>query len=242
MANDSAMTFVTRSPQYRPRLLSFGVVTGAAQVETITCASVAGSTQADFVVIYNQAGESEALWLDIDADGTEPTAAEYLAADVQTIVSVSTGGTAADVGTAMAAAVTIADVTIVDNLDGSFSATQDIYGDCSDAVPYDADGSGAGSITVAVGTQGVDASMGNGKYDATIAQTAIGVYLITFDNPFLRAPEVGFTSKSDNRVGRVSASAVGSVTIEVSNLVGGATANGNFSLLVLGSDNADAIA
>lgn len=241
MVDASMMTFVTASPQYRPRVLYFGVVAGAAQSEVLTFANAAGSTQADFVVIYNQAGESEALWLDIDADGTEPTAAEYLAADVQTMVSVTTGDSAADIGTAAAAVISIADVTVTDNLDGTLDLVQDIYGDCSDAVPYDADGSGAGSIGVSVATDGLDASMGNGKFDGTIAQTAIGVFTVSFDNPYLRAPEVGVLSKSDNRVIRVTSSLVGSVTLEVQNLSGGAAADGNFSLIVLGSDASDAI-
>ncbi len=243
MADASVKTFDMASPQFRPRLMSFGVTTGAAQVETVTAPAVAAATQGDFIIIYNQAGLSEALWLDIDADGTAPSADEYLAADTKTMVSVATGDLAAAVAAAIASAVTLADVTAAYVSGATFTLTQDIYGDCSDAVPYNEDASGAGSIGVSVGTQGLDAALGNGKFDAEVSQTAIGTYTVTFDSDknYLRAPEVGVTVKSDNRIARVSASAVGSVTIELSNLVGGATADGNFSLLVLGSDAVDAI-
>jgi hypothetical protein len=240
----SSMTFDMKSPQLRPRIIPFGVTTGAAQVETLTVPSTAAATQADFVVIYNQAGASEALWLDIDADGTAPTAAEFLAATVQTMVSISTGDSAADNAAilyAASAAIGGGSVIGVDNLNGTITLTQDIYGACENGVPYNADGSGAGSFLISVGTEGLNASLGAGKFDGQVEQTEIGVYIVSFNLPFLRVPEVGVSMKSDNRVARVSASAVGSVTIEVSNLVGGATANGNFSLIVLGSDYADAI-
>lgn len=237
----SSMTFDMKSPQFRPRLLSYGVTTGAAQVETVTAPAVAGATQADFIVIYNQAGSSEALWLDIDAAGTAPTATQYTAAGTKTKVSVVTGNTAAQVAAAIVAAITLTGITVVDNLDGTFSITQNVYGACSDAVPYNAAGSGAGSITVAVGTQGLAASLGEGKFDGTIAQTVAGTYVITFEKQFLRAPEVGATVKTDNRVARVTACLISSVTIETQDLSGGAAADGNFSLLVLGSDHQDFI-
>lgn len=235
----SVQTFDIDCPQKRLRMLQFGVTPGAAQVETIDAPAVASATQADFVVIYNKAGESEALWLDIDANGTAPTAAEYTAANVKTKVSVATGDTAIVVAAAMVAAITIADVTVVDNLDGSFSLTQDIYGDCSDAACYNANGTGAGSIVATVDVNGVDVSLGNGKFDGVATQTAIGVMTITFNQQFLRAPEVGVTSKTDNRVPRVTACTISAVTIEMQNLSGGAAADGSFSLLVIGSDTAD---
>lgn len=237
----SVQVYEVESTQYRPRMLSFGITAGAAQVETVTLPAVAGATQCDFIIIYNQAGESEALWIDIDADGTEPTAAEYLAADVKTVLSVSTGESAADVGAIFAAAVSIADVTVVDNLDGTVELTQDIYGDCEDAVPYDEDASGAGSISVAVDTDGLDAALGEGEFDGSVAQSEIGVFVVSFNKAFLRAPEVGATVKSDNRVVRVTASAVGSVSLEVQDLSGGAAADGDLSLIVIGSDHPDFI-
>lgn len=241
MSDASVMKFEVESTQYKPRMLSFGVTHGEAQVETITAPAVAAATQGDFIIVYNQAGLSEALWLDIDAAGTAPTAAEYLACDAKTMVSVSTGDLAADVAAAIVAAATIADVTFLDNLDGTITVTQDIYGDCSNAVPYNEDASGAGSISVAIVTEGLTAALGFGKFDATLSQTAIGVFTLTFDQPFLRAPEVGATVKTDNRIVRVTSSAVGSVALEVQDLSGGAAADGNLSVIIIGSDSKDPI-
>lgn len=238
---DSQMKFVVESPQYRPRILQFRATTGAAQVETITMPATAAATQADFVVIYNTDGTTEALWLDIDADGTEPTADEYLNADIQTIVSISTGDDAADNAVIFAAAVTIADVTVLDNLDGTVTLTQDVFLACADAVPYNEDASGAGSIGVAVVTNGVTPILGNGKFDASIVQSATGTYVITFNENFLRAPEAGVLSITDNRVPRITAVDSFSITIETQNLSGGAAANGSFSCLVLGSDSPEAL-
>lgn len=240
-ADPSVQTYPIESPQYRPRMLYFGVTPGAAQEEIVTLPATAGATQGDFIVIHNQAGVSEALWLDIDGDGTAPTAQEYLDADIKTVVAIATGDDDQDNATAFAGAVTIADVTVTDNSDGTVTLTQDIYGACEDATPYDEDGSGAGSITVSVDTDGVDVSMDNGKFDAVASQTSEGVVTITFDQAFLRSPEVGVTSKTDNLVGRVTDSSVGSVTIEMQDITSGDPTDGSFSLIVLGSDSKDAI-
>lgn len=241
MADASVYTFDMTSPQLRMRMLSYGVVSGAAQVEEVTAPAVAGATQGDFIIIYNQAGQSEALWLDIDADGTAPTADAFTATDVQTKVSVATGDDAQTVASAIVAAATIADVTFGTPVAGVFTVTQDIYGACADAVPLNEDGSGSGSIAVTVVTDGLTVSMGNGKFDGTITQTVAGTYVLVFKQAFLRAPEVGVTCKSDNRIARVTACTVTGCTIETQNVVGGATADSDFSLIVLGSDNPDFI-
>lgn len=233
----SQMKFAVQSPQFRPRIMQFNVTTGAAQVETVTLPATAAATQADFIVVYNTAGQSEALWLDIDADGTEPTADEYLNADIKTVVSIATGDADTVVAAAFAAAVTIADVTVLDNTDGTVTLTQDLFLACSDAVPYNADASGAGSISVAGGTQGVTPTMANGKFDATIVQTAVGTYEITYKLPYLRAPEACVLAITDNRVPRITGSTNFKLTVEMQNLSGGAAANGNFSCIVLGSDS-----
>jgi len=244
MADASVKVSPISNPQYRPRMMYFGITSGAAQIETLTFPAVAAATQADFVVVYNQAGESIAAYIDIDADGTEPTSVLYTGATHKVPIVTVTGDTAILVAAAYELAVSgvIDDVTFSDAAaNGTCLVTQGVVGACSDAVVKNADGSGAGSITAAVGTQGLAVSAGNGMYDATITQAVTGVYVVTFDNAYLRAPEAVVTCKTDNRFARISASAVGSVTIEVQNIVGGATANGDFSLMVLGSDAKDAI-
>lgn len=238
----SVQTFITESPQYRPRMLYFGVTTGEIDEQTVTFPSAAGASQGDFVVIYNQAGESEALWLDIDGDGTPPSAAEYLAAQVKTVVAVTTGDGADDVAATAAGAATIADVTITDNTDGTVTFTQDEYGVTPSFSHYDEDGSGGGSISVAVDNAGVDPAIGNGSPDATVEQTGLGTFVVTFAQNYQRAPEVGVTVKTDNRVARVTDSTIFAVTIELQDLSGGDAADGDFSMVVLGSDAKDAIA
>jgi hypothetical protein len=238
----SVQTYFSESPQYRPRMLYFGVTSGARQVQTLTFPATAGATQGDFVLVYNEAGQTEALWLDIDGDGTAPTADEYVNADFQTVVAISTGDTDAQVAAAAEAASQLPDITIVDNTDGTLTVTQDVYGPTSEAIPLDADGSGAGSITVAEDVAGLLPVVGNGSPDATIEQTAVGTFVVTFAENFQRAPEVGATVKTDNRVARVTDSTIFAVTIELQNLSGGAAADGNFALIVLGSDAKDAIA
>jgi len=240
--DQSVAVFETMQPQFRPRMITYNITTGAAQVETITAASFAGSAQADFVVVYNQAGVSEALWLDKNAAGTAPTAAEYTAATIKTSVAISTGNTAIQVAAAIAAAKTISDVTFTANGDGTITVTQGIYGACSDAVPKNANGSGAGSISVAVVTNGVDASLGQGKFDGTIAQTAIGVYIITFEKQYARIPEAIVICSTDNKIARISDCTISAVTVETQTVTSGATADSNFSLVVIGSDAKDAIA
>lgn len=241
MADASVQTFDALCPQNRLRSLYFGVTTGAIQVETLTFPAQAGATQGDFVVIYNKAGESLAAYIDIDSAGIVPTASAYVNADYKVAIAVATGDLAADVAAAFAAvAVALPDVTFDDSAaNGTCLVTQDIYGAANDATFSNAAGSGAGSITGVVGTQGVDVSMNNGKYDGSIEQTALGTFVVTFNQIFARIPEVGVTVKTDNRVARVTNSALGSVTIELQNLSGGAAADGNFSLLVFGSDAVD---
>ena len=135
----------------------------ALDVQTLTLPAVASATQADYVVIYNAAGATEALWLDIDADGTTPTGAAYVAADTKTKVSVTTGQTAAQVATALFGAIALADVTPVDNSDGTVTISGDNIGPASAAVPKNADDSGAGSITATHDTTGATSSFQN-KY------------------------------------------------------------------------------
>lgn len=234
-------TFFTESPQYRPKMLYFGVTTGAAQVETLTFPAFAGAAQADFIVIHNQAGSSEALWLDKNAAGTAPTAAAYLAAAIKTKVSIATGDTNADVAAAAVAASTLSAVTLLDNTDGTVTMTQNVYGACVDAAPSNAAGSGAGSIAAAVVTQGLDASLDNGKFDGTVLQTVKGVYVISFNDHYIRIPEAGVTVKTDNLVPQISAVSISSITVELDLVTSGVATNGNFSLIVLGSLAHDAI-
>lgn len=239
----SVKKFVLESSQLRPRMISFGVTTGAAQVETITAPAFAAAAQGDYIVISNQAGLSIAVWLDKNAAGTLPTGAAYLASTYKAKASIATGDTATVVATAMKTALstTLPNVTFADNLNGTITVTQTVVGTCTDIVKKNTGDTGAGSITATTGTDGAAVAGGNGKFDATITQAVTGTYVITFDRAFVRAPEAGVTCKTDNRFARISACTVSAITIETQNITSGATADASFSLIVLGSDAVDAI-
>lgn len=139
--------------------------TGVFEVQTLTFPATAGATQGDFVVVENAAGTSYAVWLDIDAAGTEPSGAVYTAADNKIEVDIVTGDTAAQVGTKVFTAIdgNITNVTAVDNEDGTVTLTQTKMGDVTAPNPSNSAENGAGSITGATNTAGA-ASNYNSKY------------------------------------------------------------------------------
>lgn len=87
----------------------------------------------------------------------------------------------------------------------------------------------------------VSGALTTGKFDGVISSGGTGIYTITFNEPFVNAPEAVATCITDNRFARISASTQFLVTIEVQDIVGGAAAAGDFNLLVSGN-NATAIA
>jgi hypothetical protein len=132
--------------------------TGAITASTSTV-GITGAEQADYIMMYNQAGVDVAVWIDIDADGTVPTGAKYVASTHQVEVDIATGATAATNATAFKDALELeanyADVTIVDNFDGTLTMTQDINGATTDPDPENIDDSGAGGIGAVVDNNGV---------------------------------------------------------------------------------------
>lgn len=133
-------------------------------IQTLTLPTTAGATQGDYILITNWNGETVAVWLDIDADGTAPTGTKYLAADYQIQVPIVTAGTAASNGTLFYEAITVGPiipgwtfyVSIVDNLDGTVEFTQTQAAVTAAADPENEDDSGVGSITVSVDVTGTD--------------------------------------------------------------------------------------
>jgi hypothetical protein len=127
---------------------------------TLTFANTAGTTQGDYVIIYNDAGTSYAVWFDIDAAGTEPNGAAYTATDNQIEVDITTGQTATQVATAFYNAVNgnVTDVSFTDGLDGTVDVQLDNAGDATDATASNEAEDGAGSITVGTITDGVTAT------------------------------------------------------------------------------------
>lgn len=165
-----------------------------AEESTITFPATSGATQADYIMFYNEAGTSWAIWLDIDDDGTAPTGALYTGSDNQIEVDIVTGDTAAQVGTKVFTAIgsLVTDVSLTDNLDGTITFTQNNRGDTDAPVPKNGDDVGAGSITVSVGTNGVDATAPTGalyvgsdnqiKVEISSGQTATQVATAAFSS------------------------------------------------------------
>ncbi len=137
---------------------------GVVDIQTLTMDTFANSTQGDYISITNWNGEVLAAWLDLDADGTVPTGAIYLAADYQVRVPIVTGDVAVDVAAAIVAAINSDGneynlwtdyATIADAGSGTVTITQTQAGAVAVAVPKDDDDVGAGSITVAATQTGV---------------------------------------------------------------------------------------
>lgn len=131
---------------------------GTPNVETLTIPATADATQADYVVLTNAAGAKIACWLDIDAAGTAPTGAAYVAATTKLKISIVTGGTSAANAAIFAATLDASawsnPTKITDNEDGTVTIAQVIGATVAAAVPKNATDSGAGSITATTDTTG----------------------------------------------------------------------------------------
>ena len=124
----------------------------------VTIPATASATQADYFMIYDEAGNSTAVFLDIDAAGTVPTGALYVASDNQITGGIATGDTSAQAATKVYTALNgnVTNVSFTDNLDGTITIALDNTGPATAAaVPKSADDSTAGSITIGTITSGV---------------------------------------------------------------------------------------
>ena len=140
--------------------LPTGSATGVIQIEIITLPAVSAAAQGDYIVLSNTNGETLAAWIDIDADGTEPTGVKYTGADYQAKISTVTGGTAIENGALFAHAVLVQPnwskyVTILDNANATVTLTQKSAGGADDADPENTGSTGAGSITASTSADGV---------------------------------------------------------------------------------------
>ena len=139
--------------------------TGDYEAFTLTAPATAGATQADYFTMEAPDGDVYAFWLDIDADGTEPTGAAYTGADQQVMVSIVTGDTAAQVAAKIATEMAaVSDVSTLDNTDGTLTVTYDLLGAHADATPHDEDDSTAGSIGITMDNQGADSNLNSAYF------------------------------------------------------------------------------
>jgi hypothetical protein len=151
--------------------------TGEYGKHTITIPATAAATQADHIVIYSaSAQKTAAVWLDIDAAGTAPTGVVYTNTDYQIETNIVTGGTAiqnaALVKTAIDAEAGMTDITVTDNGDGTLTIDQDIVGWAGDFLGFNADDSGAGSISSVTDVEGL-AGITQGDY--VVIENAYGI-------------------------------------------------------------------
>ncbi|MHB8871059.1 MAG: hypothetical protein ACYC5G_01205 [Candidatus Doudnabacteria bacterium] len=127
---------------------------GTVNVERLTIPATSGAAQGDYVVLTNAYGSTLAAWLDIDANGTAPTGAAYVAATTKLKISIVTGGTAIINAGIFAAALDATawanPSTVVDNGNGTVTITQVIGAVVTAADPHNADDTALGAITFVV--------------------------------------------------------------------------------------------
>ena len=143
---------------------------GVAEVTTVTADTFANSTQGDYMILNNKAGESFAVWLDLDAAGTVPDGALFLATTYQILAGIATGDSAIQVAGKVKAAIEL-DAnwagfdTITDNGDGTLTVTNTDLGTVTNATVHDELETGAGSIGVVISPEG------SGDYSVQLAST-----------------------------------------------------------------------
>lgn len=148
---------------------------GSVEVQTVTVPSTAAAAQGDYFVLTSPAGATAAIWLDIDANGTAPTGAAYVAADSKVEVNIVTGGTAAqNAALVVTAAASILGWGAVDNLDGTITYTQTYVGNAAAPAKHNTGDTGDGSFLVTTTTAGVNPTV-QGKY-FTFANTTTSFY------------------------------------------------------------------
>lgn len=144
---------------------------GTGEVQTITVPATAAAAQGDYFVLTDPEGVTLAVWLDIDADGTEPTGAAYVASDAQEEVDIVTGGTAAQNAALVAAALEgTGAFSVVDNEDGTLAVTFLKVGNAAAPAIHNTGDTGDGSFLATTTTAGTAPTV-QGKY-FTVASTS----------------------------------------------------------------------
>ena len=93
-------------------------------------------------------------------------------------------------------------------------------------------------MSVKVTGTGTAALSGTCATNMTLTDNGTGDYTLTFNVPYLRAPEVIATAVTDNIYTKIGTVAVGSVQILTEDLSGAAT-DAVFHVIIMGSDAAD---
>ena len=148
---------------------------GSGEVQTVTVPATVAAAQGDYFVLENAVGAVAAIWLDIDADGTAPTGAAYVAADSKIEVNIVTGGTAAqNAALVVAAAASVLGWTAVDNEDGTVTYTSSYVGNAPAPAIHNTGDTGDGSFLATTTTAGTAPTV-QGKY-FTYSNTTTSFY------------------------------------------------------------------
>ncbi len=84
-----------------------------------------------------------------------------------------------------------------------------------------------------------DATVGEGEFQVSAVKAADGVYDITFNNPFSRAPVVMATARTASRVARSTSETISTCRLHVTDL-SGSLADSALNVEVIGWDAEDA--
>lgn len=239
--DQSVQLFQIVSQQYRPQLLNLSCLgrTGSVEVQQLTTPAVAGATEGDYAVFFNKAGQSIAVWIDIDAANVPPTGAAFVASTFKVKAVTVTGNTATQVKTAVLAALgaTLPTVTFASSGAATISATSTVDGDVAAPQRHNADDSGNGSFVVATLTPGVDSdvSVPYGFNQASIKEGAgLGDYTLTFKQPWVQIPQIHIESHTPQRLPQIIAVDLFTLHIQI-NDVTGAPADADFDVMCIGS-------
>lgn len=137
--------------------------TGVREIANVTCPATSGAAQGDFILVTNVAGTVYAVWLDIDANGTEPNGAIYTAANTKIEVDIVTGDTAAQVAGKVFTAVdgNITNVTVTNQGSGVLRFSQDKIGAVANVAVYDETEGGTSGFTLGSITAGANSNLQN---------------------------------------------------------------------------------
>lgn len=136
-------------------------------VITLTIPATASAAQGDFALFYDSVNGKFAVWLDIDAAGTEPAGPIYSAAAVKIMAGIATGDTAPQAAAKVKTALEN-NATFVENfsvsINGAVLTITDLYTNAHNTpVVKNSSEAGDGSITAATTTSGAAPSK-CGKY------------------------------------------------------------------------------
>jgi len=132
------------------------------EVQTITCAALADTTDRDYVIVYNAAGTSYAVYADKTGTSIAPTGALYLAASYKASADISGATSATDVALIFDTAfntLTGFTASILSVPGATIVMTQVSQGPTTNPVVKNLDDSGAGSITGVETTAGVTSNI-----------------------------------------------------------------------------------